>query len=85
MCKKNDTIYVKVKIASDLSHTGKEYWKNIKIDRCISGLVSALQEGGINMRSSCCGHGKGPGEIALQDGRLLIVHSAKLEKSDVDF
>ncbi len=73
MCKKNDTTDVKVKIASDLSHTGEEYWKNAKIDRCISNLVSVLQEGSIDMRSSCCGHGKGPGEISLQDGRQLII------------
>lgn len=25
------------------------------------------------MRSSCCGHGKGLGEICLQDGRVLKV------------
>lgn len=68
-----DEDIVRVKIAADLSCTGKERWKDIGIDRCIALLVSALQNGGIDMRGSCCGHGKRRGEIHLQDGRILLV------------
>jgi len=71
MCDK--TKPVRVKIASDLSHTGKAYWKDVEIDSCIADLVSALQEGGIDMRASCCGHGKTKGSILLQDGRKLMI------------
>lgn len=71
MC--NETTIVKVKIAADLSHTGKEYWKNAKIDSCIADLVSALQKIGIDMRASCCGHNKTTGSILLQDGRKLRI------------
>ena len=74
MC--NSTTLVHVKIPADLSCNGKEKWKMCKIDSCISGIVNALQVGGIDMRSSCCGHGKVEGFIALQDGRgLLILNS----------
>ncbi|MCK5127916.1 MAG: hypothetical protein KAR42_16785 [candidate division Zixibacteria bacterium] len=62
-----------LKIPSDLSCSGKEKWKNIKIDKCIAPIVEALQKGGIDMRGSCCGHGKGPGEINLQDGRTIKI------------
>jgi len=43
------------------------------IDACIASLVRALQEAGINMRGSCCGHGKKDGWIELQDGRILVI------------
>jgi hypothetical protein len=68
----NSTI-VNVEIPADLSHTGKSFWKGVKIDSCIADLVSALQSGGVDMRASCCGHGKADGNILLQDGRKLII------------
>ncbi len=68
-----ETELVSVKIPSDLSHTGKSFWKKCPIDKCIAPLVSALQEAGIDMRGSCCGHGKCPGNIMLQDGRYLFI------------
>ena len=71
MCKTTST--VEVKISADLSHTGKSFWKEAKIDTCVSDLVSALQLASIDMRASCCGHGKTHGEILLQDGRKLII------------
>lgn len=74
MC--NETIIVKVKIPTDLSHTGESYWKDAKIDSCIADIVRALQSAGIDMRGSCCGHGKRPGEILLQDGRVLLIKAA---------
>jgi len=45
----------------------------VKIDHCIAPIVKALQKGGIDMRASCCGHGKRRGRIELQDGRTLII------------
>jgi len=74
MC--DETITVQVVIPADLSHTGKARWKNTQIDSCIANLVSALQQGGIDMRASCCGHSKTSGSILLQDGRKLIIDEA---------
>jgi hypothetical protein len=73
MCKCGDNQIIKLKIPADLSHSGNAYWKNVPIDKCIAPIVKALQEAGINMRASCCGHGKRDGEIELQDGRTLII------------
>lgn len=64
-----------VKIPADLSSTSKVKWKQCRIDSPVAGLVNALQLNGIDMRGSCCGHGKQFGEIHLQDGRLLLVLS----------
>lgn len=71
MC--DSTTLVSVKIPTDLSCTGQEKWREAMIDSCIAELVLALQEGGIDMRGSCCGHGRHLGSIALQDGRELII------------
>lgn len=73
MCKVGEYELVRVKIPADLSHTRKSRWKKAQIDRCIAPVVRALQEGGIDMRGSCCGHGKMDGDIHLQDGRILII------------
>lgn len=73
MCSWGTTIPVRVKIPADLSFDGMERWKTAQIDSCIASIVRALQKGGVSMRSSCCGHGKGQGEIILQDGRILKV------------
>jgi len=72
------TTPVAVKIPADLSCAGEEHWKAAKIDSCIADLVRALQEGGIDMRGSCCGHGKTLGSIDLADGRALLI----LEQGD---
>jgi len=73
MCKQGDTVPVYVTIPADLSTTGEVQAKCAEIDRCIAPIVSALQRAGIDMRGSCCGHGKGLGDIHLQDGRLLLI------------
>lgn len=73
MCKQGNNEVIKLRIPADLACSGKSYMKWVKIDRCIAGLVEALQEAGIDMRSSCCGHGKGDGRIDLQDGRTLVI------------
>ena len=77
MCKWGVTKRVKVKIPADLSCSGKEHWKGAKIDACIAPLVHALQVGGIDMRGSCCGHGKTKGHIDLQDGRILVIEDSE--------
>lgn len=77
MCERENDLKVMVKVPADLSHTGKAYFREFKIDACIAPIVEALQRGGIDMRSSCCGHGNGPGEICLQDGRILVLKEAR--------
>ena len=76
MCEWGIDKLVKIKIPGDLAHSGMSYWKWTRIDSCIASIVKALQEGGIDMRASCCGHGKKDGEINLQDGRKLIISVA---------
>ena len=73
MCQDRGVKKVKVKIATDLNDNGKEHWRDEGIDKCIAPIVKALQEGGIDMRTSCCGHGRPLGEIRLQDGRILLI------------
>lgn len=75
MCEWGTHELVRVRIPADLACEGRAKWKRMKIDKCIAPIVRALQEGGINMRGSCCGHGKGPGEIELEDGRLIRITS----------
>lgn len=43
------------------------------IDRCIHQLVAALNAGGCDTVACCCGHGKMPGQISLEDGRELVI------------
>ena len=73
MCEWGTEVVVNVNIPADLACTGETYWKEAKIDACIAPIVDALQQGGIDMRGSCCGHGKTNGHIELQDGRVLVV------------
>lgn len=47
--------------------------KLIDVDSCIAELVRALNAAGILTVASCCGHGKRPGNVALADGRELII------------
>lgn len=78
---------VLVKIPADLSCTGFARFKYVGIDACIAPLVEALQKGGIDMRGSCCGHGKSVGEIHLQDGQVLIITGFNLyltKKNKID-
>lgn len=73
MCNWGTDTLVRVKIAAHLSCTGECRWREMGIDSCIAPIVKALQDGGIDMLSSCCGHGNGDGEISLADGRTLII------------
>jgi hypothetical protein len=45
----------------------------IGVDSCIAPLVQALNDAGIATRACCCGHGKGLGDIMLEDGRELMI------------
>ncbi len=73
MCNWGSSVEVEVMVPSDLSHTDEARLTVKKIDSCIAPIVRALQQAGINMRGSCCGHDKGPGEIVLEDGRLITI------------
>ena len=42
-------------------------------DECIQPLVQALNDFGLQTIASCCGHGKQPVNIALTDGREIII------------
>jgi hypothetical protein len=75
MCEHGTETPVTVKIPADLSCDGQERLKEVGVDSCIASIVSALQAGGVDMRGSCCGHGKGTGHIDLQDGRGLLILS----------
>lgn len=80
MCKWGTDVIVEVEIPADLSHSGVAYRKHVGIDACIAPIVKALSDAGIGMSASCCGHGRGPGSIHLQDGRELVIMPA-LESS----
>ena len=73
MCKHGTCEIVNVKITADRSHTRKAYYRDMPIDKCIAPIVRALQEGGIDMNGSCCGHGRCAGNIFLADGRELVI------------
>lgn len=77
MCRHGTHELVRVRIPADLAGGGRAKWKRMKIDACIAPLVRALQEAGVNMRGSCCGHGRGRGDIHLQDGRMLLILDKK--------
>jgi hypothetical protein len=66
------TKIVRVRIPADLSCTTKARWKKVAIDDCIADIVEALQKAGINMRGSCCGHGRYPGWIHLENEMVLL-------------
>lgn len=47
--------------------------KVVGIDWCIHHIVAALNAGGVKTTMCCCGHGRQPGEIRLEDGRILHI------------
>lgn len=42
-------------------------------DPCLEPLIRMLNGGGLETVASCCGHGRWPGNIALADGRYLVI------------
>ena len=79
MCEHGDTVRLLITVPAAASHTGKAHMAVKPIDACIARIVQALNVGGVRTASSCCGHGKGPGSIILQDGRELVVKPVELE------
>ena len=45
------------------------------VDLCLADLVAALNAANIGTAASCCGHGQMPGNIMLDDGRVLTIES----------
>jgi len=45
------------------------------IDFCIADIVAALNAANIITVASCCGHGKIPARIDLEDGREIMIYS----------
>jgi len=82
MCKWGTDTLVNVKILADQSCSGEEYWKEMKIDSCIAPLVDALQRAGVDMRGSCCGHGKARGRIDLADGQIIWLPQLTAEEQE---
>jgi len=66
MCKQGDTSQM---LITDKSGNKKL----IDVDNCIFGLVKALNDNGFHTKACCCGHGAHSGNIALMDGRELII------------
>ena len=46
---------------------------SVDIDECVAPIVNALWRIGIDTVASCCGHGKQMGNIALKDGREVLI------------
>ena len=73
MCEWGNSTILLVPIPAELSYSGKFRWDYKGIDICIAPIVKALNDANIYTAQSCCGHGKGNGEIVLHDGTILII------------
>ena len=73
MCTWGTTVTLDLTIPAEDSHTGEAYVRPVEVDACIAPIVRALNDAGVPTRACCCGHGKRPGNIALADGRELVV------------
>ena len=54
------------------------------VDSCIANKVIALNAAGLKTRASCCGHGRRPGNVALEDGREIFIISNFEEARKLD-
>jgi len=45
----------------------------VYVDYCIARLVAALEAGGFRPVASCCGHGKMPGSVLLEDRTNVVM------------
>ena len=52
----------------------------IKVDACIAPLVQMLNDYGVEMKASCCGHGKARGRIDLADGQIIWLKEPQDER-----
>lgn len=69
MCDDHSGVLVEIPTASERGPHGRRRG----IDACIAPLVEALNVAGLATVASCCGHGKMPANIALVDGRELLI------------
>jgi len=53
------------------------------IDFCVADIVAALNAGGVETSTSCCGHEVMPGHVMLKDGRELIIVKNAEERNEV--
>lgn len=72
MCDWGDSVVVSVLIPASVSCTGSDRRARKPIDRCLAPIVEALDRAGVRMTGSCCGHGRSPATIALDDGSELV-------------
>jgi hypothetical protein len=56
--------------------------KSIGVDKCIVPLVKALNESGLTTIASCCGHGKQPTSVILENDRRLVIYET-FEDADI--
>ncbi len=56
-----------------LAHPKSDGRTHTPIDPCIASIVQALNDVGMQTIASCCGHGKQPGLISLEDGREVFI------------
>lgn len=73
MCEWGNTVQVWLLVPAHLAWEGKATAKPKDVDECIAPIVEALNLAGVPTIASCCGHGHRPGNIALADGRELII------------
>lgn len=85
MCEHGTTVPLMVVIPARLSHTGEARLDMKAVDACIAPIVKVLNDAGVPTVSSCCGHGKGPGNIALADGRELLIMRTNEDARSPDY
>jgi len=57
-----------------LAHQGKRVYRTVAyIDACLAPIVKALNDCGAPTVACCCGHGRGLGNIMLDDGREIFI------------
>ena len=64
MCIAN-SVMVAVHVDAAVAHEGRAVFKQMPIDGCIAETVRRLDELGVRMLASCCGHGKAAPTITL--------------------
>lgn len=59
---------VRLKMLVSISPEGERTYKNVMIDACIAPVIQHLWNNGVPTGGSCCGHGKKPPSIVLEQG-----------------
>ena len=62
-------------IPINLHHPTQRGFTQGSADPCIAPLVQALNDGGFQTVASCCGHGRRPGNIVLEDDRVITIET----------